>query len=87
MKIPVPHRHFHSNSALRDENSGGRQPAHEFDNSPARASWTPEPLATAVPSLQRGMRRAAPNNLVGSANKYSNLAPRGHPAHQVFLIT
>jgi hypothetical protein len=43
MKIPVHDRHFQSNVSLQDENSSGRQPAYEFDNSPGRASWTPAP--------------------------------------------
>jgi len=45
----------------RDENSSGRQPAYEFDNSPVRANWTPAPGAGGPEPFGRGMRREAPN--------------------------
>ena len=42
----------------------------EFDNSTVRASWSPaRPPRRRSRAHRRGMRRAAPNNLVGSAIK------------------
>jgi len=54
--MPVPHRYFQANSCLPDENSGGRQPADEFDNPPGTGGLIAD-APSAIPQGRGAKRR------------------------------